>query len=56
MKIHPVFHGSLLDQFIESNIPGPVQPPPPPVEIDDHIEYEVEEVLDSKSRENSYFT
>jgi len=48
MKIHPVFHVSLLDRYIESDLPGRVQPPPPPVIIEDQIEYEAEEVLDSK--------
>jgi hypothetical protein len=43
MKIHPVFHVSLLDQFVESDIPGRVQPPPPPVIVKDQAEY----VLDS---------
>jgi hypothetical protein len=48
MKIHPVFHVSLLDRYIESDIPTRVQPPPPSVVIDNQVEFEVEEVLDSK--------
>ena len=48
MKIHPVFHVSLLDQYTENDIPGHIQPPPPPVIIKNQIEYEVEDILDSK--------
>ncbi len=50
MKIHPVFHVSLLETFRESSISGRIQPPPPVVEIDNHQEYEVEEILDSRLR------
>ncbi len=47
-SIHPVFHISQLelvqlDPFLQCD-----QPPPPPVEIDGDIEYEVSEILDSK--------
>ena len=48
MKIHPVFHISLLDRYIESDIPTRVQPPPQPVIVDNQVEFEAEEVLDSK--------
>jgi len=48
MKIHPVFHVSLLDRYIESDIPTRVQPPPQPIIIDNQVEFEAEEVLDSK--------
>jgi hypothetical protein len=48
LRVHPVFHISLLDRYIESDIPGRTQPPPPPVVVDESTEYEVEEVLDSK--------
>src|SRR5438045_3321279 len=48
MKIHPVFHVSLLDQFAESNISGCIQPLSPPVIVKDQVKYEVEDVLDSK--------
>jgi hypothetical protein len=50
MKVHPVFHVSLLESYKESNIPCRTQPPPPCIEIDSHEEYEVEEVLDSRQR------
>jgi hypothetical protein len=48
MRIHPVFHGSLLTPYHASAIPGHTQPPPPPIEVEGQQEYEVEEILDSK--------
>ena len=47
MKIHPVFHASLLEIYHESTISGRSQPTPPFVEIDGCEEYEVESILDS---------
>ena len=47
MKIHPVFHVSLLEPYKPSTIPGRTRPPPPPVVLDDELEWEVEEILDS---------
>src|SRR5213078_2283608 len=56
MKIHPVFHVSLLDRYVESDIPARIQPPPPSVVVDNEVEYEVEEVLDSKvSRKRLFY-
>jgi hypothetical protein len=37
MKIHPVFHFSLLEPYMESSIVGRFQVPPPLVEIDSRI-------------------
>jgi hypothetical protein len=48
MRIHPVFHESLLSPYHANTIPGRTQPPPPPVEVEGQQEFEVEEVLDSK--------
>src|SRR5262249_46231795 len=50
MKIHPVFHVSLLEPFRPNDIPGRVQDPPPPAIIDGHEEFEVETILDSRVR------
>jgi len=50
MKVHPVFHVSLLETYSESTLLNRIQPPPPCVEIEDHVEYEVEQVLDSRWR------
>jgi hypothetical protein len=48
MQIHPVFHVSLLEPYHESTISGRTLPPPPPIEVDNEMEYEVEEILDSR--------
>src|SRR6202041_1324556 len=46
--VHPVFHVSQLELSTPNTIPNRIQPPPPPVEVDDDIEYEIAEILDSK--------
>ena len=46
--IHPVFHISLLQPASDSSIPNCIEDPPPPLELDDSNEYEVQRVLDSK--------
>ena len=46
--IHPVFHVSMLEPSIPNSIPNHIQPPPPPITIDDELEYEISEILDSK--------
>jgi len=48
MRIHPVFHASLLEPYRENIITGRIQPLPPPEEIEGQMEYEVKEILDSK--------
>jgi hypothetical protein len=48
MKIHPVFHVSLLELYKESSIPGRFHVPPPPVELNGQEEFEVSEILDSR--------
>ena len=49
MKIHPVFHVSLLEPTASDPLPNQVQPPPPPVIVDGEEEYRVEEILDVKT-------
>lgn len=44
LRIHPVFHASLLKAYV----PGRVQPPPPPEVIDGEFEWEVETILAHK--------
>ena len=48
MKIHPVFHISMLEPYKKSSILGRLQAPPPPIEIDGEEEFEVSEILDSR--------
>ena len=49
MKIHPVFHVSLLEPYHANELPGRVQPPPPAVvvvsEEGEAEEYEVKAIL-----------
>jgi hypothetical protein len=47
MRLHPVFHVSLLEPYTSSSISGHVSTPPPPVEVLDGSEYEVAAVLNS---------
>ncbi|SJL04865.1 uncharacterized protein ARMOST_08236 [Armillaria ostoyae] len=50
-KIYPVFNETLLTPYITPTFPNQQQePPPPPDLIDDEPEYEVEAILDHKTR------
>jgi hypothetical protein len=44
-RVHPVFHVSLLEPSLES---GRVQPPPPPIEMEGALEYEVDSILEHR--------
>ena len=46
--VHPVFHVSMLEPAVPNEIPNRVQSPPPPVNVQGELEYEIAEVLDSK--------
>lgn len=48
MRVHPVFHVSLLEPYRENPFPARRQEPPPPIEVEGDLEYEVKEILDSK--------
>ena len=50
VKMHNVFHTSLLIPYRDNSNPKRVQPPPPPVKIDGEVEDEVEAILDCKIR------
>jgi len=55
MKVHPVFHVSVLKRYCESppEFDGrQAPPPPPPIAVDDHEEYEVERILDKRTERN----
>ena len=46
--VHSVFHVSQLEPSVPNTIPNRVQSPPPLVEVDGELEYEISEILDSK--------
>ena len=48
MRIHPVFHASLLEPYKANTLPGHIQPAPPPILVESGLEYVVDRVLDSK--------
>ena len=43
--IHPVFHASKLAKY---RMDGQCQPPPPLIELEGELEYEVEKILDKR--------
>ena len=49
MKIHDVFHSSLLRPASKDPLPGQIPPPPPPVIIDNEEEFEIDDILDSRT-------
>jgi hypothetical protein len=57
MKIHHVFHVSLLEPYHAFTILGRIHDPSPPIEVDGEHEYEVEDLLDSRisNRQLEYF-
>ena len=48
IKLHPVFHISLLKPVATDPLLEQTQPLPPPIIIDDKLKYEVNEIGDSK--------
>ena len=50
-----MFHSSLLEPYQESTIPGRITQPPPPIELEDGLEYEVAAILDSKIVHNKLY-
>jgi hypothetical protein len=48
MKIHRVFHVSLLKLYHASTILKRIHEPLPPIEVDSEQKYEVEDILDLK--------
>jgi hypothetical protein len=48
MKVHPMFHVSLLEPYRAFTIPWRTHEPPRPIVINGEQEYEVEEILDSR--------
>ena len=52
MRQHPVFHVDRLSPWEGNDIQGEQPPPPDPIQIDDALEYEVEQILDSRKYRN----
>ena len=52
MKVHPVFHISLLTPYHANTFPGRIQPPPLPIIVEGFEEFEVQEILDSRIHYN----
>ena len=50
LRIHPVVHISLLEPATPNPFPNRIAQPPAPIDIETDLEYEVEEVLDSRRR------
>jgi hypothetical protein len=48
MSVNPSFHVSKLRKDSDNPLPNQHQEPPPPVTIEDAVEYEVDEVLNAK--------
>ena len=48
MRIHPVFHISLLEPYRKSMLPRRVQAVPQPIKVKGELEYEVARISDSK--------
>lgn len=48
LKVHPVFHVSLLRAHRASTLPGRHPSEPAPIDVDGEEEYEVERILDSR--------
>jgi len=47
-RLHPIFHVDRLSPWKGNDVNGALPPPPEPVELEDHLEYEVQDVLDSR--------
>jgi hypothetical protein len=55
LRIHLVFHSSLLEPYQDNTIPGSIIQPPPPIELEDGPEYEVAAILDSRIIRNKLY-
>lgn len=48
LKVHLLFHSSLLKPYIEDPFPDCETPLPPPVIVEGHKEYTIRQILDSE--------
>jgi len=46
--VHPVFHICMLEPVFHHDFPGRDEPPPVPIKVDAELEYEVNQILDTK--------
>ena len=46
--VHPVFHVSMLELSTLNSVPNCIQPLPPLITVNEELEYEISEILNSK--------
>ena len=47
-SVHPVFHVSMMEPHFPNTIPDRTQSPPPPIEVEGELEYEIAMIVDSR--------
>ena len=52
MRVHSVFHVSMLEPVAPDPLPLQVQVPPPPVIVDGELEFHVDEICDARHTRN----
>ena len=52
MRIHNTFHLSLIELYKDNKFPSQIQTPPPPIEIEEEPEYDLEEIMDYRLYRN----
>ena len=55
IRIHDAFHVSLLEPYEPNEFPERETIPPPAIEVNGHMEHEVEEILDSRILRNKLY-
>jgi len=52
MAIHNTFHISFLEPYQDNRFPSRIKEPPPPIQIEEEDEYELDEIIDSRLHYN----